>query len=154
MKRLLNHLKAKAVETYCKVKSSNEYKAAKKFVKEVKKAYDETVAEYKQCVEIDNIVSYYKDHEYEFINEKYYNNLPLMVRMQVAERKEKLKVPLSDIEFMRYEHFCKNHKHCNTEGSEADVEIIESHNSGIGANVTLKCKKCGEERDITDYGSW
>lgn len=31
---------------------------------------------------------------------------------------------------------------------------IFSNESGIGTGITIRCNYCGEEKDITDYGSW
>lgn len=61
---------------------------------------------------------------------------------------EKAKFVLSEIETERYYKFSQEHRKCN---ALKEICIIPA---GIGNIVSVKCKGCGEIKDITDIDSW
>lgn len=48
-----------------------------------------------------------------------------------------------------YMDFNEAHKHC-----KGMPQVCFSHDSGIGTTVTMRCKNCGEEKEITDVSKW
>lgn len=65
-------------------------------------------------------------------------------------RKSSLKI-LSDVERDGIEKF--KHEHCVKCGNDGSYWYNLVAN-GIGTCIKIKCDKCGEELDITDYGCW
>lgn len=55
---------------------------------------------------------------------------------------------MSDVEYLRYKEFLKDHKGCN--GGTA----VSFMGTGLGNIVHVKCERCGLEVDITDNECW
>lgn len=65
-------------------------------------------------------------------------------------KKNSLKI-LSDVEIDSAKKF--RHDHCEKCGNEGSYwyNLVAT---GIGTAIKIKCDKCGEELNITDYGCW
>lgn len=55
---------------------------------------------------------------------------------------------MSDVEYLRYMEFLKDHKNCN------GGTIVSFMGTGLGNIVHVKCERCGLEVDITDNECW
>lgn len=58
---------------------------------------------------------------------------------------------LNSIKQFRDKHFKKK---CYIKTNKPDAYKIKVTATGIGDAITIKCKNCGKEEDITDYDSW
>lgn len=58
---------------------------------------------------------------------------------------------LSDDELLMIKEFRDAHYNSCGNGSTYQYELV---GTGIGTAIKIRCPKCGEERDITDYSSW
>ena len=56
---------------------------------------------------------------------------------------------LKGSEIKAYNDFRNLHKRC-----KGSINVIFSHESGIGPTVKVQCPGCGEEADITDVSKW
>lgn len=65
-------------------------------------------------------------------------------------RTHSLKI-LSDDELCVVNEFRKKHYHSCGNGSTYQYELT---GTGVGTAVKIRCPKCGEEMDATDYTSW
>jgi len=66
----------------------------------------------------------------------------------------KIVYSLSEKETKEYFEFCKKHRNCeftSTIGGKISVTFIPT---GLGNVVEVKCKACGETKDITDIDCW
>lgn len=60
-------------------------------------------------------------------------------------------ITLSDNEVAAIKEFKNRHYNSCHNGSTYQYELT---GTGIGTAIKIKCPKCGEEIDITDYSSW
>lgn len=61
---------------------------------------------------------------------------------------------LTEKESKEYKEFCDKHRSCefsSTIGGKISIEFIPT---GLGNIVEVKCKACGETKDITDIDFW
>lgn len=70
-----------------------------------------------------------------------------------SDKATTLEVPityeLQGTELIAYNTFKDCHKDC-----EGPIQVIFSHEGGIGRKVHMYCDDCGVEEDITDYSQW
>lgn len=70
-----------------------------------------------------------------------------------SDKATPLEVPityeLQGTELIAYNRFNECHKNC-----EGPIQVIFSHEGGIGRKVHMYCDDCGVEEDITDYSQW
>lgn len=74
---------------------------------------------------------------------------PARYRIASKDPEPEIKYVLKGSEIEEYNEFREKHKDCC-----ASVMTCFSHESGIGPSVKMVCPKCGESKDITDYGNW
>lgn len=58
---------------------------------------------------------------------------------------------LSDNELCAIKEFRKKHYNSCGNGSTYQYELT---GTGVGTAVKIRCPKCGEEKEVTDYESW
>jgi hypothetical protein len=58
---------------------------------------------------------------------------------------------LKDLEEFREKHFKKQ---CYMKNRKSDSYSIKIVATGIGDAISIKCRNCGKEKDVTDYDTW
>lgn len=63
---------------------------------------------------------------------------------------------LNEKESAKHNKFTKKHSKCNDRTDTIGTSHIETIfvATGLGYIISVKCKKCGKEKDITDYDMW
>lgn len=62
---------------------------------------------------------------------------------------------MSDVEYLRYKEFLKDHKDCGrNNGAIGGGTSVSFMGTGLGNIVHVKCENCGLEVDITDNTCW
>lgn len=82
-------------------------------------------------------------------------NISLPENLEILKVMEKKTLSLNELENWRAHEFCEKHKDCVSDfGAIGGGFSFIFTPTSIGTIVKIKCEKCGEIVDITDFDSW